>query len=123
MPLSFAKALRTAPWFCLALFAILSLVPGEARPHTGLPGQAEHFFAYLITGLLLGLQVGRSQHRIGLALGLCVYAGILEIFQIWIPGRNAALIDFAASSCGAWTGVILSVVCLHSIAMRSEKTD
>ena len=88
MPLSFGKALRTAPWFCLALLAILSLVPGEARPHTGLPGQAEHFFAYLITGLLLGLQVGRSQHRIGLALGLCVYAASLRFSRFGSPAET-----------------------------------
>ena len=123
MPLSIAKAVRIASWLCLALLAILSLVPGEARPHTGLPGQAEHFFAYLMTGLFLGLGVSRPRYRIGLALGLCVYAGILEIFQIWIPGRNAALMDFAASSTGAFMGMILSVFCLHFIGMRSENVD
>jgi hypothetical protein len=55
--LSLAAALGIAPWLCILTIAVLSLVPGQARPHTWLPGQVEHFLAYFITALLSGFQV------------------------------------------------------------------
>jgi hypothetical protein len=109
MRLSLALTLRAAPWVCIFAVAILSLVPGKARPHTGLPGQVEHFLAYFMTALLQGFRLRNLTYHGTLAIALCAYAGILETLQIWIPGRSAQLIDFAASSCGVLSGMILSV--------------
>jgi hypothetical protein len=106
-------ALRFAPWLCVFGIAVLSLVPGEARPHTGLPGQAEHFMAYFLTALFLGIRPRYLVWRILLALALCLYAGLLEVLQIWVPGRSAQLIDFAASSCGALSGMIVVAMLLR----------
>jgi VanZ family protein len=108
----FASILRFAPWLALFAIAVLSLVPGEARPHTGMPGQAEHFLAYFLTALVLGIRVGTSVYCIPTTLALCAYAGAMEILQIWIPGRNAQFIDFAASSFGAFSG---SLVCILTL--------
>ncbi len=113
MLLSLASALRLAPWVCILAIAVLSLVPGEARPHTGLPGQAEHFLAYFLTALLVGVQLRELAYRSTLALALCAYAGVLETLQLWVPGRSAQLIDFAASSSGALSGMILPAVFLR----------
>ena len=108
-----ASALRFAPWLCVLAIAVLSLVPGGARPHTGLPGQAEHFLAYFLTAVFLSGQKRDLAYLSTLAIGLCAYAGILETLQIWVPGRNAQLIDFAGSSCGALSGIILQAVFLR----------
>jgi VanZ family protein len=107
--LSLASVLRAAPWVCILAVAVLSLVPGKARPHTGLPGQVEHFLAYFMTALLQGFRLRNLTYHGTLAIALCAYAGILETLQIWIPGRSAQFIDFAASSCGVLSGMILSV--------------
>ena len=50
--------------------------------------------------------LGRSQPLI-IILSLSFYAAILEIAQIWVPGRNPTVIDFAASSAGALIGAAL----------------
>ena len=97
-----------------AAIGVLSLVPGEMRPHTGLPGQAEHFFAYgLASATLCGLS--RTWPTRGIVAGaLCLYAGVLETLQIWIPGRHAQFIDFTASASGAICGflfVALIILC------------
>ncbi len=113
MPVPLAAALRFVSWLCIPTIAILSLVPGEARPHTGFPGQIEHVLAYFLTALLLGVHQRTLASVAILALALCAYAGILETLQVWVPGRNAQLIDFAASSCGALSGVSLSTVFLR----------
>ncbi|MGA7325677.1 MAG: VanZ family protein [Rhodomicrobium sp.] len=120
MRLFLASAFRLAPWLCVPAIAILSLVPGQARPHTGLPGQAEHFLAYFMTAILLGIQVRNLTSRITLAFALCAYAAMLETLQIWIPGRSAQIIDFGASSSGALAGIIFSALLSLSTPSRTK---
>jgi hypothetical protein len=37
---------RAGGWTCVAIIVVLSLVPGNERPYTGLPGQIGHIIAY-----------------------------------------------------------------------------
>ena len=39
--------------------------------------------------------------------GLTLFASILEVAQIWIPGREARLIDIAAGAAGTWIALAL----------------
>jgi VanZ family protein len=58
-------------------------------------------------------------------LSLSLYAAILEIAQIWVPGRDPKFIDFAASSAGAFIGSALAWIGLRAInfhRVASEKT-
>jgi VanZ family protein len=65
----------------------------------GVRGSFEHIAAYLISALLLMSALpGSSPWMIGGALA--VYAGILEIGQIYVPGRHSQLEDFVASCLG-----------------------
>jgi VanZ family protein len=43
-----------------------------------------------------------------LCLAVPLYAAVLEIAQLFIPGRSSEFIDFFASSAGAWAGIILA---------------
>jgi VanZ family protein len=66
---------------------------------TGVRGSFEHSAAYFISTLMLGCAYpGWSPWTIGGALA--VYAGILEIGQIYVPGRHSQFEDFAASCLG-----------------------
>ena len=49
------RAVRLAGWFCVALLAVLSLLPAEEMVRTGIGGRIEHVLAYAGTALLLGL--------------------------------------------------------------------
>ena len=99
-------------WVMLAaagciLIAILSLVPGYLRPHTGAPGGVEHFIAYLMVAGAFSMGL-RTDRAIFLAIVVLMFAaGVFEVLQIDIPGRSAGLIGFVSSSLGAWTGVAL----------------
>ncbi|UHC14235.1 hypothetical protein LRS73_16840 [Methylobacterium currus] len=98
----------STPFAVLALI-ILSWLPGTERPHTGLAGQVEHFIAYTLTaaGIVIGFP-----HRIQtVALMLIGLNAVLEVGQIWIPGRTSQFIDFAAS-CG---GIVLGLFAGYSI--------
>jgi VanZ family protein len=95
------KTLKIIGGLVLVAFAVLSLVPRQLRPHTGLPGPLEHMAAYAIAGALLTVCYQKRSQPFIVAVALSLYAATLEIAQIWVPGRNPKFIDFAASSAGA----------------------
>jgi hypothetical protein len=96
---------RIAGWIGTIVIFILSVVPGDARPHSGVaPGEFEHLFAYMITAGALALGYSATASRLLVCALLIGLAAGLEAAQIWIPGRNAELIGFVASALGAAFG-------------------
>lgn len=81
---------------------VLSLVPAFGDLRTGIPGELEHFGAYLVSSIIMAAAMpGR---RFAIAAGLAVLALVSEALQAFIPGRSAAFGDavagFAGSACG-----------------------
>ena len=96
---------RIAGWLCTIGIIVLSLVPGDRRPHSGVaPGQVEHLFAYLLAAGLLSLGYSGRTARLLVCMLLIALAALLEVVQIWIPGRNAEFIGFAGSALGTLLG-------------------
>jgi len=83
------------------------------RPHTGLPEPLEHVAAYALAGGLLTFGFGKRSHPFITLMFLSLYAAILEIAQIWVPGRNPQFIDLFASSAGALIGSALAWIGLR----------
>jgi hypothetical protein len=69
-----ACMLRLAPWLCVVLLAVLSLVPGDAQIRTGAPGIAEHVMAYCGTAVLFTVGYP-ARGPVQIILGLAGYAG------------------------------------------------
>ncbi|HMF06603.1 MAG TPA: VanZ family protein [Methylocella sp.] len=90
----------------IAAITILSLVPGSERPHTGLPGHAEHFAAYACTGFALSVAYLGLRERLIFWFGLAMASGVFEILQRWIPGRSPEIRDALASTFGLTTGLV-----------------
>lgn len=99
-------AFRLAGHAGLLLIIILSLVPGSARPHTGAGGGIEHWVAYLLVGACYGLGLARRNPAVVAGLALALTAAILEVLQLFVPGRNAEFSGFASSAFGACTGLL-----------------
>jgi len=100
-------ALRLAFFACLVVLVLLSWLPGDAMVRTGIGGQVEHTVAYFGTAVIMALAY-RERPRLRLqVLLLVVLAGILEVGQLYVPGRSFAVFDFAASSAGAIIGGLL----------------
>jgi len=94
-----------------------SLVPKELRPSTGvIPGAAEHFCAYFVLGLVTSLAVRERTSLWKLAALNAVYAGILEIGQLFVPGRVSTAVDFAASALGSCAAIALLALLRRKIA-------
>ena len=97
-------------WIGILGVAILSLVPGDFRPHTLLPGPLEHSLAYALTGVALAIGYPTLRARITWWLALTIAAGIFECLQAFIPDRSPALIDAAFSSGGAAIGLLAGAI-------------
>ena len=100
--------MRVGGWIGFVTIIIISLVPGSYRPHTGEPGQMEHFAAYFLTALALGSGYSTSLQRIAICITMSVASGLFEIMQLWIPGRSGQVIDCVASSSGSFSGIIFA---------------
>jgi hypothetical protein len=101
---------RAVGWTCVVAIVMLSLVPGNERPHTGLTGRFDHVIAYCGTAGLLGLGYPTTKVRFEIVAMLALLAAVLEVAQLWVPGRHSQFIDFAMSSGGACLG--MSVVAI-----------
>jgi len=92
-------ALRFIAWVCVVGLAVASWTPGEEMVRTGFNTRLEHTVAYLIAGIAIIIAYPRRPIWL-MAVILCAYAGLLEVGQLFIPGRHAALFDWMASSSG-----------------------
>lgn len=88
---------------------ILSLVPGSMRPHILRNDHLEHFVAYLAVASLWAVGNRRSGRLLASGLLLAACAGLLEVAQLWIPGRTASIVDFASSAIGGSVGLLLAI--------------
>ncbi len=88
----------------IAVLAALSWLPAQSIVRTGIAGQLEHLIAYAGTTIVVGLAFHRRLPlRIQGAL-LILFAGILEVGQLYAPGRHASVVDFAFSAAGTILG-------------------
>lgn len=117
--------IRVEAWLAVLLVIVLSVVPGNMRPHVLPNGNHEHLTAYFITGILLGVGYSRAGQLLLSAVMLSVCAGALEIAQIWIPERTASLENFFSSTFGAWTALslIALICCGRSVRMHYKRTS
>src|SRR5262249_33853049 len=76
------KISRFVGWLGVAAIGVLSVMPGDAR---------------------VGYR--KREHVAFIVLGLMTYAGVLELAQLWIPGRTSRLTDFVASASGVLAGM------------------
>ncbi len=101
--------IRMGAWPAVLAIIVLSVVPGNMRPHILGNDRAEHFIAYLITGSLFAIRHPRPLRLLSSAVLLTICAGSLEFVQLLIPSRLASPLDFIASTIGAWTGFLVVV--------------
>ena len=102
--------LRCASIGCIIALAPLAWLPSSIIKRTMLGGHAEHFIAYLGTSILMGLAFQKSPRLTVQWVLLIMYAAVLEVGQLYSPGRHASIQDFAFSAAGVLVGgLFLSV--------------
>ena len=101
------RLLQALAWACLAAIGILSLVEPKLRPVTILPHALEHAAIFVLAGFTVGL--GYPNHVLRNMIALTMFAGAVELAQLYAPGRHARWIDFAVDAAAACIGVAIAV--------------
>jgi VanZ like family len=105
-----------AAWAALSAIVVLTMVPPNLRPTTDAPHDVEHGAAFLITGLLFGLAYP-GRERI-LTIGSVVFCAVIEILQLYVPGRHARWIDFVVDAIAAISGIFVGALAIRALQQR-----
>jgi VanZ family protein len=100
------RLLPVGAWGCILVLGVLSLLPGDEIVRTGVDGRIEHMVAYAGASFVIASVYARRLGPVRLAALLVVYAGLLELGQLWSPGRHSSPFDWLASSAGVVAGLI-----------------
>jgi VanZ family protein len=97
--------IRLAFWFAVLMLILLTIVPPSIRPTSGVASHhVEHFASFALTGMLYYLSY--AHHLFTRLAAAILFAGGLEVLQLFVPGRHARLVDFVMDALGACTGIV-----------------
>jgi VanZ family protein len=99
---------RGLGWLLCVAIVVLTYIPPSFRPVTIAPHFLEHLTIFSVTGVAFG--VGYPYRRFVCAFAFIIFAAVLEIGQIWDPGRHARVSDFVVNAFGACLGLLLVLV-------------
>jgi VanZ family protein len=110
------KLYLVAAWAALSAIVVLTVVPPNLRPTTDAPHDIEHAAAFFITGVLFGLAY-EGRERI-LSAGAVAFCAMIEILQLYVPGRHARWIDFAVDALAAVFGIFVGALGSRALQKR-----
>ena len=105
-------------WSLAAAVTFSTLGPARLRPHAELGQNGDHAFAFILVGIAFGLAYRRNRPLT--AVITVVLIGLLEILQLWVPGRHARLEDFVVDALAAGAGLLLVAAVDRVFARRSS---
>jgi VanZ family protein len=111
--------LRLFAWLLAAAVTFATLGPPRFRPHSDFGQDGEHALAFVLLGLAFGLAYTRNRRLT--AVITVVMIGVIEILQIWAPGRHARLEDFVVDALAACVGLAIAAG-LDWIVQRSRRS-
>ena len=111
------QSCKIAAWLLLFATTALSLVPPSYRLVTMLPHGLEHLVAFLLTGLAFGL--GYANRYVFATLLLIAFVALVEVAQLFVPGRHARISDFFIDAIA----VIVGAGLIHVAALRKPRVD
>jgi VanZ family protein len=94
--------LRIFAWLLAAAVTFATLGPARLRPHSDLGQDGEHGLAFVLVGLAFGFAYTR--HRPLTSAISVLMIGVIEVLQLWVPGRHARFEDFAVDALAACAG-------------------
>jgi hypothetical protein len=114
--------LRIFAWLLAAAVTFATLGPAQFRPHSSLGQDGEHALAFILVGLAFGLAYPR--HRLLTGAIAVVVIGVIELLQLWAPGRHARLEDFVVDALTACAGMALAAALDWAVQrVRAARAD
>ena len=113
--------LRLVAWLLAAAVTFVTLGPQVVRPHPVLGQDGDHALAFLLVGIVFGLAY--PQRRWTVSAVAVALIGLLEIMQLWVPGRHARFEDFMVDALAACVGFALSAAVNWMMAQFGQDPD
>jgi hypothetical protein len=111
--------LRITAWLLMVAVTFVTLGPPQYRPRSPLGQDGEHALAFMLVGLAFGAAYPRHQL---LTAGIAVVLiGVLELLQLWMPGRHARWGDFVVDALAAGAGIAVAAL-LDWMMQRMRRT-
>lgn len=101
-----AISLKVISWVLILGLVIITVIPANERPGTGLQHDIEHFVAFALTGLVFGFAYVWQLRT--LLVSAIIFALLLELSQIPLPTRHARLEDFIVDAAGACLAIFVA---------------
>jgi hypothetical protein len=106
---------RAVAWFGVSAILLLTILPADERPITGIGQSFEHFMAF---GLVAGVfAIGYRFSLIHLLVMALLFCGGIELLQVPLPTRHARVSDFAIDFLGSSVAICL-VALIFEIVTR-----
>ena len=86
-------------WIGILAIIVLSVVPADDRPASGVGQGLEHFTAFALVGAAFA--IGYRFSLIRLLVLAVFFCGGIELLQVPLPTRHARVSDFLTDSVGA----------------------
>jgi VanZ family protein len=96
---------RIVAWGFLAAAIALTVLPLQFRPVTEVPRWLEHLVFFTALGMVFAFAY--SRRPVLLCAAAIAFSLVLEILQIFVPGRHARLSDFLIDATSASIGILL----------------
>jgi VanZ family protein len=103
---------RLGSWLCFTVLAVLTLLPGkEMEPmrqsYYALGLSVEHLVAYAGTAVVTLWAYGARFGALRIGVFLAGYGALLELGQLFSPGRTAQLVDALENVVGILVGMLV----------------
>jgi VanZ family protein len=109
---------RTLAWIGILTIIVLSIVPANDRPVSGVGQGLEHFTAFALVGGVFAIGYAFSLIRlVTLAIFFC---GGIELLQVPLPTRHARVSDFLVDSVGACFAILCVFVAKNIWVMAAR---
>jgi VanZ family protein len=117
--------------YWIALFIGTTLPSDHLNTILELSDKLKHFFAYLVLGTLLSLNLhfqekwkAVSSFYLVFAFIICIFYGMVdELHQILVPNRSAEFLDWIADLLGSFFGVVISHLFLKIITRKEARIE
>src|ERR1700761_7276796 len=93
---------RLAAYMLAAAISYATLGPAGLRPQSNLGQIGEHALAFVLLGAAFAL--GYPRHRLLAVILTGLFCGVLELLQLFAPGRHARLEDFLVDALATLGG-------------------
>ncbi len=109
---------RAAFWLGVAGLTVASVLPADAMPRLDLWDKLQHVLSYAAVAALGGAGYLATRSRLFVALGLIALGALLEVAQIYVPGRMGEFGDGVANAIGVVAGIAAASLLMGQIHGR-----